>query len=152
LESLKTHPESFGSSYQEQVRLPKLMFEKALEVPEDERFVMGAYDRPSLIGICGFVPGVNRNFPGLSHAGTVIQMYVKPAYRGRHIGLSLVKALADEAFDLPNIDKLVLGVREENKAAIRVYERAGFQFFESENLGEEIKTLGLVKMILHNGG
>ena len=59
LESIKAHPKNFGSSFEEQDKLPKLMFEKHLENPTDNRFVMGAFDRDELIGICGFVPIAN---------------------------------------------------------------------------------------------
>ena len=54
LESLKLHPESFGSGYEEQSVLPKLKFEKSLEEPIDDRFVLGAFDDRGLIGICAF--------------------------------------------------------------------------------------------------
>ena len=58
LESLKAHPESFGSTYAEQSRLPKLMFEKALEQPVDARFVIGAFEHDDRPGICDFIPFV----------------------------------------------------------------------------------------------
>ena len=90
LESLKAHPESFGSTFEEQQKLPKLMFETAIEAPVDERFVMGAFDQAELIGICGFVPA---NDQQLQNTGTLIQMYVRAAYSGRKIGLNLVKAV-----------------------------------------------------------
>lgn len=127
LESLRLHPESFGADYEEQSALPKLMFEKAIEEPVDERFVMGAIDEGDLIGICGFIPFVLYKGLELTDAGTIIQMYVKAAYRGRKIGLGLVKAVVEEAFKLPEINQIVLGVMTGNKSAIRVYEQAGFE-------------------------
>jgi len=126
LESLKLHPESFASTFEEQSKLPKLMFEKALEQPVDDRFVMGAFDQQTLIGMCGFIP-VSSDHDDLRNAGAIIQMYVKPAYRGRKIGLGLIKAVLQEAFKLPGIDQIVLGVMKGNMSAIRVYEQAGFE-------------------------
>jgi hypothetical protein len=41
LESLRLHPESFDSGYEEQSKLPKLKFEKAIEEPGIDRFVWG---------------------------------------------------------------------------------------------------------------
>lgn len=127
LESLKAFPESFGSSYEEQSQLPKLMFEKALEQPSDERFLIGAFDQNELVGICGFIPFTFDEFSDLSKAGTIIQMYVRTAYSRRKIGLHLINATIDEAFKLPGIDQIALGVRAGNLSAIRVYEQAGFQ-------------------------
>ena len=108
------------------------MFEAALEAPVDERFVMGAFAQTELIGICGFVPFVSEELQTLRKAGSLIQMYVKPAYRGKKIGLGLVKALTQEAFALPNIDQIVLEVKADNLGAIRVYEQAGFVTYRAE--------------------
>ncbi|MCA9941291.1 MAG: hypothetical protein KC418_21770, partial [Anaerolineales bacterium] len=83
LESLRLHPESFGSGYEAQRKLPKLMFERALESPVDNRFLWGAFDGPRLIGICGYIPFVmgDLDTPDLRNTGTIIQMYVQAAYR-----------------------------------------------------------------------
>jgi ribosomal protein S18 acetylase RimI-like enzyme len=151
LESLKLHPDSFGSSYEEQRKLPKLMFEKALESPVDARFVMGAYDQGELIGICGFVPLVADDYQALRPAGTLIQMYVKPAYRGRKIGLGLVKALMHEAFSLPNIEQVVLEVKEGNMGAIRVYEQAGFLTYQADGRPAGVNKAGTRTMIIRRG-
>ena len=132
LESLKAHPENFGSSFEEQNRLPKLMFEKALEQPVDHRFVIGAFDQEELIGICGFVPFALEDNLDLHHAGTIIQMYVRSTYSGRGIGLGLARAALREAFKLADIEQIVLTVKEGNISARRVYEQAGFQPYSSE--------------------
>ena len=136
LESLKAHPEAFGAGYEEQRKLPKLMFERAIEEPADERFVIGAYDGEDLIGICGFLPFDSKDFAELEHTGTIIQMYVRAAYRGRKIGLGLTKAVLEEAFRNPEIQQISLGVKEGNVSAQRVYEQAGFQTYRLVS-GEE---------------
>jgi ribosomal protein S18 acetylase RimI-like enzyme len=151
LESLKKHPESFGSSYEEQSKLPKLMFEEAIEKPYDGRFVIGVFDGYELIGICGFIPTVSEHFPGLDNAGTIIQMYVRSAYTGRKIGYSLIKTVVEEAFRLAYIDKIVLGVRENNISANRVYEQAGFLTYQPEQTEKPADQQGFRKMILHRG-
>jgi len=126
LESLKAHPESFGSSFNEQSKRPKLMFEEALEMPVDERFIVGAFDQDALVGMCGFVPFALESFQELDHVGTLIQMYVRSTYRGRKVGLNLTTVVTEEAFKIPGIGKVVLGVHQDNLMAIRVYEQAGF--------------------------
>jgi RimJ/RimL family protein N-acetyltransferase len=151
LESLKLHPDSFGSSYEEQRELPKLMFEKALKAPVDDRFVMGAFEQEALIGICGFIPFIADEYQALRPAGTLIQMYVRPAYRGRKIGLGLVKALMHEAFSLPNIDHIVLEVTEGNMGAIRVYEQAGFLTYQADGRPADINKTGTRTMIIRRG-
>jgi RimJ/RimL family protein N-acetyltransferase len=131
LESLKAHPEAFGASYEEQARMPKLMFEAAMEEPVDERFVVGAFDGEVLVGIFGYVPFAMDESLEPGGAGTLIQMYVRPAYRGNKIGLGLTRAVVEEAFTDPGLEQIVLGVKEGNVSAIRVYEEAGFWTYRS---------------------
>lgn len=147
LESLKLHPESFGVSFEEQSKLPKLTFEKALEQPVDDRFVMGAFDRHVLIGICGFLPFVPENTQQVKNTGTIIQVYVKLECRGRKIGLGLIKAVLHEAFKLPNMEQVVLGVHKGNMSAIRIYEQAGFQIYDLGGCETENNKEGLRMMI-----
>jgi len=122
LESIKAHPESFCSVYEEQVQLPKLMFEAAIEKPTDSRFVMGAFDGDILIGICGFVP-----LSPPTNAGEFIQVYVRAAYSGRKIGVGLMKTAVSKAFSIPSIEHIILDVKKGNLNAIRVYEQVGFR-------------------------
>lgn len=139
LESLKAHPEAFGAGYEEQRKLPKLMFEAAIEEPVDERFVIGAYDGEALIGICGFLPFVSKDFAELERTGTIIQMYVRAAYRSRKIGLGLTKAVLEEGFKNPEIQQILLGVKKGNVSAQRVYEQAGFRTYRLVS-GEESRS------------
>ncbi len=124
------------------------MFENAIEQPYDDRFVIGAFNQKSLIGICGFVPLAIEYFQDLENAGTIIQMYVKSAYRGRKIGLNLVKTVVDEAFTLPQISVIVLGVKEDNISAIRVYEQAGFLTHLVSEIEEEPQSDPFRRMII----
>ncbi len=120
------------------------MFEKALEQPVDDRFVIGAFDQKTLIGICGFIPFV----PNFSNAGEIIQMYVRSAYSGRKIGLGLVKAAIHEALKISGIEQIVLGVKEGNMSAIRVYEQAGFLTYTTEGSEEEANNVGYRTMVI----
>ena len=147
LESLKAHPGKFGSSYEEQRKLSKLMFEDALEHPVDDRFVIGAFDQDELVGIFGFIPFVPESFLSLENAGALIQMYVSSTYRGKKVGFNLTTAVINEAFRIPGIEKLVLGVRQDNLSAIRVYEQAGFQSFHSEMTHKQDPNSGFLQMV-----
>jgi RimJ/RimL family protein N-acetyltransferase len=132
LESLRSHPESFDSNYDQQRNLPKLRLEKEIEQPSGDIFVMGAFDDDALIGICGFIPFGLPDSLGVSNAGTLIQMYVRSTYSGRKIGLNLVKATIETACKLAQVEQIFLGVKQGNPKAIRVYEQAGFQLYEPE--------------------
>jgi ribosomal-protein-alanine N-acetyltransferase len=147
LESLKAHPESFGSSFETQSKLPKLMFEQAMEQPVDDRFVIGAFDGEVLIGICGFLPFGPDDFLEMANTGTIIQMYVRSAYRGRKIGLGLVQTVLAEAFKNPDMEKVVLGVKEGNLSAIRVYEQAGFRTYQAGGREAEMQEEGRMMII-----
>jgi len=149
LASLKAHPESFGSSYEEQRGLPKLMFERALEQPVDGRFVMGAFDQRELVGICGFIPFALEVQRQLIKTGTLIQLYLSSPYRGRGMGLKLVAATIREAFKLPNIEHIILGVKADNTSAIRVYRGAGFYSYNSGGDHAAPDDDRLYKMIIH---
>lgn len=137
LESLKAHPESYGATYEEESRIPKLRFEIAIEQPVEDRFVIGAFDHEELIGLCAFVPFTLGDILDLSDTGTLIQMYVRSTYNGRKIGLNLTNAVIHEAFSISDINKIVLGVRKGNMSAIRVYDQAGFQPYHSDEPGDE---------------
>ncbi len=134
LESLRLHPDMFGSSYAEQAGIEKLMFERAIEERAGDRLMMGAWQGESLIGLCGFVA---HNFYDVDNHGVIIQMYVQDLYRGKRIGLALVRATLEAAFNAFDIDGIVLEVVSHNERAIRVYEQAGFKFFDLDEAKAE---------------
>jgi ribosomal protein S18 acetylase RimI-like enzyme len=123
LESLKNYPENYGSTYEEEKVHPKLAFEKYIDEEQHDHFMVGAFDTEKLIGICGFAreTGMKRN-----HRGSIIQMYLKPEYRGSGFGLQLLQAAIEEAFRNSEIEQLILGVLANNKPAIAIYHKAGF--------------------------
>jgi len=149
LESLKAHPESFGANYEDESKIPTLRFEKAIEQPVDDRFVIGAFDQKELIGICGFITFVLDDVIDLSNTGTIIQMYVRSTYSGRKIGLNLTNATIREAFSISDVNQIVLGVRETNMSAIRVYEQAGFKIYHSNMEGVNSRHDGFQVMIVY---
>lgn len=126
LEALKNYPESFGSSYEEESALPKLNFEINIEQKVAGKFIVGAFDGESLIGICGFV---HEERIKVRHRGLIIQMYIQPAYQGKKFGLQLLQATTGEAFKIPEVEQIVLGVITHNISAIKTYQQAGFKEF-----------------------
>lgn len=55
----------------------------------------------------------------------ITNVAVKSGFRGRGVGMAIVKALVEKAAER-KIGKLTLEVREGNSAAIRLYEKMGF--------------------------
>ena len=126
LESLKIYPNSFGSSYEVESARPKLAFEISIEQQSDTKFIVGAFDEEKLAGICGFVQEEGTK---TCHRGLIIQMYIKPEYQGRKLGLQLIQSTIALAFQLPGLEQIVLGVITHNEPAKRIYEQAGFKPF-----------------------
>lgn len=62
----------------------------------------------------------------LGHAGG-LGMYVHPAYWGRGIGSALVAAGLDIADNWLDLKRMELGVYTHNEAAVRLYEKFGFE-------------------------
>jgi len=55
----------------------------------------------------------------------ITNIAVHPSFRKRGVGLTIIKALADEALR-NDADKMTLEVRLSNREAINLYERMGF--------------------------
>ena len=126
------------------------MFEEAIEQLQDDRFVLGAFDKDQIIGICGFVSIKTQTNAGLRNIGSLIQLYGKPDYRGMGIGLHLVDYLIEEGFQIPGVGHIVLEVTEDNQPAIRIYEQAGFVSYDPVFLPGKQSTPGSLRMV-HNG-
>jgi RimJ/RimL family protein N-acetyltransferase len=62
----------------------------------------------------------------LSHHGD-FGISVDESWRGRGVGTAMVNVLLDWARRHPTIEKVCLGVYEDNAGAIRLYERLGFR-------------------------
>lgn len=120
LESLEKFPESFGSNYQEALKIEKFRMESDIENQNRDRFMTGAFSDDELIGICAFVKEED-------HAGKVYQMYVKEGFQGKNVGYGLILALIKEVhFRFGNIE-ITLEVTDKNDKAFNLYKKAGFK-------------------------
>jgi phosphoribosylglycinamide formyltransferase-1 len=119
LASLKLHPESFGSGYEAQCKLPKLYFEALIEDESQESVMIGAFYGDTLVGLCGLTP--------VKEADTleVIQMYVSPVFRKKAVGHQLLSTAKSILYARPE-KRLILTVYPSNHAAIHVYKKFGF--------------------------
>jgi ribosomal protein S18 acetylase RimI-like enzyme len=124
LESLRLHPECFGSKYEIQCKLPKLYFEDLIESGNQESVMIGAFVGKDLIGLCGLTPVAGS-------ALEVIQMYVAAGCRGHGIGEQMLLEAQVILKSRPE-KQLLLTVYESNPAAVKVYEKAGFEHVSAD--------------------
>ena len=126
LACLKTVPEFFGSTYEEEILNPKLFFEAYIENESPDHVMFGVFDAARLIGITGFNRMARKR---ASHRGELVQVYVEPTYRGQNIGEKMLRHVLDYAFHLDGIEQVQLSVIASNMAAIKLYEKLGFKAF-----------------------
>jgi ribosomal protein S18 acetylase RimI-like enzyme len=129
LRGLREHPEAFSSSFEEDVLMPLSTSENRLATGDDHSF-WGAFDGPqpdlrAVVGLERERRAKNR------HKGRLVGLYVVPECAGRGIGRALVDAAVGHA-RASGLRLIVLSVTEANRAAIALYQRAGFKSFGLE--------------------
>ena len=126
LACLKNVPGYFGSTYEEEVLNPKLMFETFIENGSPDHVMFGAFDDEQLVGIAGFNRMARQR---AMHRGELVQVYVDSGYRGQAIGERLIRHVLQYAFTLDGIEQVQLSAIAGNRAAIQLYEKVGFKAF-----------------------
>ncbi|PKH06896.1 GNAT family N-acetyltransferase [Moritella sp. Urea-trap-13] len=136
LESLKLHPDCFGSKYLEQVNFQTLYFERLIEEGCQNNIMLGAFHGTKLVGLCGVTPQS-------TDSANITQMYVESSYRGNSIGISLLSLAKKYASTELDVATLKLDVYPDNKSAIRSYEKSGFKIEDSmaDLIGNEISMV-----------
>ena len=127
LESLRLHPECFGSGYEAQSKMPKLYFEGLIESASQESVMIGAFIGEELVGLCGLTPIDDSSLE-------VIQMFVTSSSRGRAISIKMLN-LAKLLLESRNEAELRLTVFTNNTHAISTYNESGFECLQT--LGNE---------------
>lgn len=126
LSCLKNVPQYFGSTYEEEVLNPRLMFETFIENGAPDHVMFGAFDEGRLIGITGFNRMARQR---AMHRGEIVQVYVDSKYRGQNLGEKLIRRALEYAFTLDGIEQVQLSVIASNQTAIQLYEKLGFKTF-----------------------
>jgi ribosomal protein S18 acetylase RimI-like enzyme len=126
LECLQNFPEKMGTSLEDEAGKPKLHFEEQIERESPDFIFYGAFDDDRLIGIAGFVRGERVK---TRHTGEVVSMYVTSGFQGQNVGERILRALLDAVFEIDGIEQAFLTVFADNAAAVRLYERIGFETF-----------------------
>ena len=119
LEGLKTHPDSFGASWEDEIEEPDSWWTGRLE----SNTVFGGWIGNSpLLGVAGFyVPHASKQ----RHKGVLWGMYVRPDARGTGLAASLLQHVIAHA--RLQVEEIRLTVMASNDAARRLYSAAGFQ-------------------------
>jgi ribosomal protein S18 acetylase RimI-like enzyme len=119
LEALRTSPESFGASYEDNKDRPDSAFADMLK-----RYVVGAFIDGVLAGNAGFYSETNLKEV---HRGHIWGVYVRPAYRGTGVARALIEDIIAHARQ--HVLQLELSVVTSNETARTLYERLGFSTY-----------------------
>jgi RimJ/RimL family protein N-acetyltransferase len=124
LEGLKSHPEAFSSSWEDESDKPASWWTERLEMNS----VFGGWiDNSPLLGLAGLRVHTAAK---LRHKGVLWGMYVCPGARGTGLAASLVQRVIEQA--QPLVEEICLTVVASNAAAHRLYRAAGFEQYGLE--------------------
>ena len=135
---LREFPDAFTTAYEEGLAAPPERLVARFGGGVSDDFVLGAFPaRDTLAGYAGF-----QREPRLKnrHKGTLVGMYVLPAFRRQQVGRLLLERLIDEVRALPGMERLNLTVTQTNEGARTLYLQAGFVAFGVEK--SALKTGG----------
>lgn len=125
LKAYADDPTTFTSTVAEREPLPLSWWEARIQ----DDTVLGAFDSNQLVGVAGLRAGRRER---TNHKATLFGMFVLSSHRGSGLGRSLVDAVLDHARSSPSLRVVQLTVTASNAAAVRLYERCGFERFGSE--------------------
>jgi GNAT superfamily N-acetyltransferase len=128
LAALQDMPTAFGASFEEEVALPRAVFEARL-APKRDRGAFGAFEGDALVGLVA----LGREAMGkYAHKALVWGLYVAPAHRGRGLGRALLAQALSLARSVPDVLQVNLCVNAGNAGAIRLYTSMGFAVYGHE--------------------
>ncbi|MDZ8260556.1 GNAT family N-acetyltransferase [Nostoc sp. ChiQUE01b] len=128
LEALETNPDSFGTTYQEEVIKTIEQFRDRIPV-DNNNFILGCFEDRNLIGIVRFH---QESRIKLRHKAYISSMYVQQEYRGKGIGKILLNELIERAKTINAVEILLLDIVKTNVLAKALYLSLGFQIYGTE--------------------
>lgn len=117
LEALKAVPAAFGSSYLEEVRYPR---ERWVERVSS---ALCAVSSGVPVGMISYVVSERTKS---RHVANIYSVYVAPEHRGRGVGKLLLESAISAIRKHGGVLKVKLDVNPEMRAAVALYEGAGF--------------------------
>lgn len=123
LEALQNAPESFGSSYEEELNWSDLDFQNELNKSD----IFGVVLDTLLISCAGFY---SLKSSKTSHRGVVWGMYTRPEYRGQGVASALIQEIIKHA--KTRVTQLHLTCVTSNFEAMTFYQKQGFKIYGTE--------------------
>jgi RimJ/RimL family protein N-acetyltransferase len=121
LEALRSSPEAFGSSYEEEAPLALETIEARIPSSAPNA-IFGAFADTALVGMAGFAVYDRMK---ARHKGVMWGVFVKPEWRGQRVGKALVQRVIDHA--ARHVIMLEAAVGITNESARRTYHSLGFK-------------------------
>ena len=139
LEALQLEPQAFASSYAEEAAFADEVWRARLQTAyeRDGNLSYFAEREGALVGMAGATWSHRAK---LRHAAFVYSVYVSPALRGHGIASALMRTLLDELADGLGFEKVSLTVNCDCLAAIRLYQKLGFEIVGAAR--RELKIAG----------
>ncbi len=139
--ALKEEPRAFSSRHEEAIKYPDEKWQQRLRDVFDGKSVMlFAKLNGQIVGMMGAYQDEEEQDKE-NKAASIFGVFVAKEARGKGIATKLLTQLIDEAKTLWNLQKIHLTVTKEQEAAIRLYEKFGFQAIgEKEELEGDGKT------------
>lgn len=123
LEALKTSPESFSSSYEEEANWPHLKFQNHLTQSD----IFGAFVENDIVSCASFYHLATTK---TKHRGVIWGMYTRPEYRGQGIATAVMQTLIKHTKS--QVTQLHLTCVTSNLHAVTFYQKLGFQIYGTE--------------------
>lgn len=123
LEALQSFPESFGSSYEEEVLYTEENWKKILE----NNYIFGIFIENELVASACYAPF--SNIKG-KHRGIVWGVYTKSTYRKKGFSKILMQKLISHAQS--KVMQLHLSCTTTNQNAFDLYEKLGFKIYGTD--------------------
>lgn len=118
LEAVKKDSKAFGTSYEEDLQNSRSVWEDRIGN------VLFALDGEKPVGLIGHVPQPRIKQKHIVH---IVGFYVNGGYRGLGIGEKLFSRKLEDIRQMPGIKKISLSVVSDQKPAINLYKKYGFQ-------------------------
>jgi ribosomal protein S18 acetylase RimI-like enzyme len=128
LEALQGDPEAFSASLEEYQSLSLKEVKRRLW-PNEEAFVVGAFEGSRLIGVAGFY---REKGPKSCHKGRIWGVYVTPGWRGKGIGRRMMQMLVQRGGTIAGVEQVLVSVAATQDAAVGLYRSLGFRAFGRE--------------------
>ena len=113
----------FGSTYIAEVEKPLDFFEDCLSTST----VFGAYYENKIIGLATLT---QENGVKFSHKATLSSVFIEPEFQQKDIASQLLRVVIEHSKN--HVEQILLTVANDNKPAIHLYEKFGFETYGIE--------------------